>query len=92
MKHSHSYAGTTSFDDCHVHHYGGITSIAPTGVPHTHCMQGETTFNDYHDHGYETRTGPAIALPNGLHYHYFETKVKCADGHIHYISGCTSAD
>jgi len=31
-------------------------------------------------------------LPNGRHYHYFETTVKPAKGHIHCISGCTSDD
>ncbi|KGK81740.1 YmaF family protein [Clostridium sp. HMP27] len=92
MKHSHSYVGTTSFDDCHVHHYGGVTSKSPSGVPHTHCLKGETTYLDDHDHDYETKTGPAIVLHDGLHYHYYETRVRCADGHIHYICGCTSTD
>lgn len=92
LEHSHSYCGITTYDEGHIHNYGGITDKAPSGVPHTHSMKGKTTYNFDHDHDYESRTGSAIMLPNGLHYHYFETRVKLADGHIHYISGCTSAD
>lgn len=92
MKHSHSYEGKTTCNDCHIHHYGGVTAKAPSGVPHTHCMEGETTYNHGHDHDYATETGPAIMLPNGLHYHRYRTRVRFEDGHIHYIYGCTSAD
>lgn len=92
FKHSHSYSGATTYNDGHIHHYGGVTDKALSGVPHNHCMKGITTFNDNHEHSYVTKTGPAIILPRGYHYHYFETKVKLADGHIHYIYGCTSAD
>ncbi|RXM57327.1 YmaF family protein [Clostridium tetani] len=91
-QHSHSYSGTTTYNDGHIHHYGGVTDKALSGVPHTHCIKGVTTFNDCHEHSYVTRTGPAINLACGCHYHYFETKVKFVDGHIHCISGCTSAD
>lgn len=91
-QHSHSYAGTTTYADGHVHHYGSVTTKAPSGVPHTHDMKGTTTFNHGHAHRYSTRTGPSIQLPDGRHYHYFQTRVELADGHIHYICGYTSAD
>lgn len=91
-EHSHSYSGTTTYSQGHVHHYGGVTDRAPSGVPHNHYMEGDTTFNHGHHHDYVTRTGPAINLPDGRHYHYFQTIVKRADGHIHYIGGYTSAD
>ncbi|MEW9094068.1 MAG: YmaF family protein [Clostridiaceae bacterium] len=91
-KHSHSYSGATTYNQGHIHHYGGVTDKAESGVPHNHCMQGITTFNDGHEHSYETKTGPAITLACGCHYHCFETKVTFVDGHIHYISGYTSVD
>ena len=91
-QHSHSYSGTTTYDQVHIHHYGGVTTKATSGVPHTHCMEGITTFNADHDHKYVTKTGPAMNLPDGRHYHYFETRVEPAAGHIHYICGYTSAD
>lgn len=92
MEHSHSYAGITTYDQGHIHYYGGVTTKASNGVPHTHSMEGETTYNHDHEHDYETKTGPAIMLTNGLHYHYFKTRVKLENGHTHYISGFTSAD
>ncbi|AKN31271.1 hypothetical protein Ccar_10570 [Clostridium carboxidivorans P7] len=91
-EHSHSYSGRTTYSQGHVHHYGEITDMAPSGVPHNHFMQGSTTFNHGHYHNYVTRTGPATYLPDGRHYHYFQTMLRRADGHIHYISGYTSAD
>lgn len=91
-EHSHSYAGITTYNKGHIHHYGGVTAKAPSGVPHTHSMDGETTYNLEHDHDYKTRTGPAMHLPDGRHYHYFQTPVELVNGHIHYISGYTSAD
>lgn len=91
-KHSHGYAGATTYNHGHIHHYGGVTDKAPSGVPHTHCIEGATTFNLAHDHKYTTQTGPAINLPDGRHYHCFQTRVEFENGHIHYISGYTSAD
>jgi len=84
-QHSHSFAGYTTYEHGHIHHYGHITDKAPSGVPHRHSMEGETTYNHEHDHEYETETGPVILLPNGLHYHNFRTKVSYEHGHIHYI-------
>jgi len=91
-EHSHSYSGTSTYDYAHIHHYGGVTDKAESGKPHTHCMEAHTTYNREHQHDYETRTGEAIFLPCGCHYHCFQTKVKLASGHIHYISGYTSID
>lgn len=91
-QHSHSYSGATTYNQGHIHHYGGITSKAQSGVPHKHSMRGITTFTDGHEHNYVTETSPAMNLEDGRHYHYFRTSVKLADGHIHYMSGYTSAD
>jgi hypothetical protein len=92
MEHSHSFCGETSYDDGHIHHYGGITSKSASGVPHIHSMKETTSFIDDHRHDYMTKTGPAILIQGGLHYHYYETTVEYEDGHIHFISGYTSAD
>lgn len=92
MEHSHSFSGVSTLSKGHVHHYGEVTNEAPSTTGHTHSMKGSTTFNLEHSHRYSTRTGPAIKLPNGLHYHRFETKVEITKDHFHYISGNTSAD
>lgn len=92
MEHSHSFSGATTYNKGHIHHYGGVTAKAQSGVPHTHRMKGTTTFNHDHDHDYATVTGPAILLPDGRHYHYYETRVEYKNGHTHYIGGHTSAD
>ncbi|MHC1682548.1 MAG: YmaF family protein [Clostridiaceae bacterium] len=91
-KHSHSFSGTTTYDQGHIHHYGGVTSIEEGGVPHVHEIEDFTTYNRGHQHPYTTRTGPAIYLPNGLHYHVIQTRVKLVNNHIHYIRDYTSTD
>ncbi|MDD7793522.1 YmaF family protein [Clostridium sp. 'White wine YQ'] len=91
-KHSHSISGETTINDGHIHNYGEVTSIEPSGVPHIHYIKGITTYHEDHAHEYETRTGPSITMPNGLHYHYYEAQVKFADGHHHFIRGYTSAE
>lgn len=90
--HSHSFSGITTFNKGHIHHFAGITAKAVSGVPHVHYMKGITTFNMNHEHAYVTRTGSAILLPDGRHYHYFEARVEYVEGHVHYIRGFTSAD
>lgn len=91
-QHSHSYSGTTTFNAAHLHHYGGVTAKAASGVPHVHYIEETTTYNQEHEHIYATTTGPAIFFQNGLHHHYFQTKVEFINGHLHYIHGFTSAD
>lgn len=87
-EHSHSFSGATTYDNGHIHHYGGVTTKATSGVPHAHNMEGKTSYYTK----YTTRTGPAIQIQDGRHYHRFETRVEIANGHIHYIQGFTSAD
>jgi hypothetical protein len=91
-QHSHSFAGTTTYNKGHIHHYAGISSEAPSKVQHVHIIEGITTFFLAHKHKYVTKTGPAIFLPDGRHYHYYKTKVDRVKDHIHYISGVTSND
>ncbi|MBC8061682.1 MAG: hypothetical protein H7Y18_13585 [Clostridiaceae bacterium] len=92
MQHSHSFSGSTTYVKNHIHNYGGVTAKAASGIPHVHSMEGNTTFNVAHEHTYMTRTGPAIPVQDGLHYHYFKTRVTLVKGHSHYIYGKTSID
>ncbi|MGE5629169.1 MAG: YmaF family protein [Solirubrobacterales bacterium] len=91
-QHSHSYSGTTTWSKNHIHHFGGISTKAPSGVPHVHNLHGTTTYNHEHEHSYAISTGPAIFLKSGLHTHHFRARVETVIGHFHYIYGTTSAD
>lgn len=90
--HVHHFAGITSFDVGHDHHYAGTTAPAPSGVPHTHAYAAETTFNAGHLHIIRGVTGPAIPLPGGGHIHHFEgfTTVNGEMPHRHHYAGETS--
>jgi hypothetical protein len=89
--HVHPFAGETSFDVGHLHHYAGVTEPAPSGVPHVHGYFAETTFNDGHSHIIRGTTGPAVPLPGGGHIHYFEgyTTVNGLTPHTHCYGGST---
>lgn len=90
--HVHNFAGITSFDVGHRHHYAGTTEPARTGVPHTHGYYTVTSFNDGHTHVIRGTTGPDIPLPQGGHYHFFEgvTTVSGRNPHTHSYSGRTT--
>ncbi|SFQ00748.1 YmaF family protein [Caldicoprobacter faecalis] len=90
--HSHSLCGSTSYDDGHLHHYGTVTELAPSGVSHIHRFCGDTSYIDGHTHPYYSETGPAILTKDGRHYHEYHAIVQCVDGHIHHICGYTSID
>ncbi|CAM3809426.1 YmaF family protein [Alicyclobacillus pomorum] len=89
--HTHGFSGVTSLDVGHRHSYAGVSMPAPSGVPHTHAYSTITSLNDGHTHRISGRTGPAIPLPGGGHYHFFEG-VTTVDGripHSHSYSGRT---
>ena len=90
--HSHSLCGSTSYNDGHLHHYGTVTGLGPSGVPHTHSFYGDTSFIDDHIHPYCSETGPVILTEDGRHYHEYHTIAQYADGHIHGMRGYTSID
>ena len=92
--HIHAFAGVTSIDVGHRHHYAGETAPAPSGVPHTHEYYTSTSFDDGHTHVIRGTTGPAIPLPQGGHYHPFEgmTTVNGAIPHSHAYSGRTGQE
>ncbi|WP_426452755.1 YmaF family protein [Paenibacillus sp. S-38] len=92
--HVHSFAGITSFDVGHSHEYAGVTAPAPSGVPHVHEYHTETTFNDGHTHFIRGKTGEAIPLPGGGHYHYFQgfTTMNGTHPHAHAYQGRTGGE
>lgn len=89
--HVHPFAGNTSFDVGHYHHYAGVTEPAPSGIDHVHRYHAETSFNDGHSHTIRGTTGPAIPLPGGGHIHRFEgyTTVNGRTPHSHHYYGNT---
>src|SRR5690348_9018598 len=89
--HSHGFSGVTSFNVGHRHNYAGVTNSAPSGAPHTHAYSTMTSLNDGHTHRISGRTGLAIPLPGGGHYHYFEgvTTIDGRTPHSHTYSGRT---
>lgn len=89
--HVHPFAGKTSFDVGHYHHYAGRTEPALSDVQHVHNYYVETSFDAQHAHLIKGTTGPAIPLPNGGHYHYFEgsTTVNGKIPHSHRYGGKT---
>jgi len=89
--HVHPFAGETSVDVGHYHHYAGKTDPAPSGVQHVHNYYVETTVDDQHAHVIRGTTGPAIPLPGGGHYHLFEgyTTVNGRIPHAHRYQGKT---
>ncbi|WP_110930260.1 YmaF family protein [Paenibacillus bouchesdurhonensis] len=89
--HVHPFAGETSFDVGHKHHYAGRTEPAPSGVQHVHNYCAVTSFNAGHAHKIRGTTGQAIPLPGGGHYHYFEgyTTVDGSTPHRHHYCGKT---
>jgi UDP-2,3-diacylglucosamine pyrophosphatase LpxH len=90
--HSHSLCGPTSYNDGHLHHFGAVTEMAPSGVPHIHRFRGVTTYIDGHAHRFFSETGPAITAENGGHYHEYHAVTQLADGHTHRMRGYTSVD
>ncbi|RAP75864.1 YmaF family protein [Paenibacillus montanisoli] len=92
--HIHSISGMTTVNDGHDHQYVNWTAPAPTGVPHTHNYRTVTFVSQGHTHTIQGTTGPAIALPNGGHYHVFEgvTTVDGRNPHSHGYSGRTGVD
>ncbi|MDB5084076.1 MAG: hypothetical protein JWN30_962 [Bacilli bacterium] len=92
--HTHGFAGITSFDVGHRHHYAGMTSPAPSRVQHTHHYSTVTTLNDGHTHFISGVTGPAIPVPSGGHIHLFEgvSTINGRTPHRHSYSGRTSGE
>src|SRR5690625_4619108 len=68
--HIHELAGGTSAEVGHMHEFVGTTEPALSGVAHTHEYLTTTHFIDGHRHVIRGRTGPAIPLQGGGHFHY----------------------
>jgi hypothetical protein len=89
--HVHAFSGVTSVEDGHSHEYSDWTAPAPSGVPHVHEYRTFTSLDFGHRHLIQGRTGPAVPLPGGGHYHTFEgyTTVNGLNPHAHAYSGRT---
>jgi YmaF family len=92
--HVHNFSGTTSYEVGHQHRYASTTEPAPSGVPHSHRYVTITSFDDGHTHTIHGITGPAIPLPSGGHYHFFEgsTTVNGRTPHSHTYRGRTGGE
>jgi hypothetical protein len=104
--HAHYYGDETSVTQGHRHVVELFTyPVNGDGTDgHVHRYQGTTRMSANHFHRFDGYTGPAIALPNGSHYHmisdevdsepfqhrgrYFKTVVEIPR-HVHSFSGPT---
>jgi hypothetical protein len=82
LTHVHLFKGWTTVTLEHAHPLQLFTyPVSGSGSDqHVHWFQGITRYSlegdKMHFHRYLSRTGPAIALPGGLHYHELNTVVK----------------
>lgn len=109
--HAHYFRGITGYTLQHAHQLEFFTyPVNGNGYDgHVHDFQGFTQDSlkgdRRHFHRFLTRTGPAIALPDGSHYHQVETTVDdepfihrgnyyrtvfAIQRHVHVIRGPTS--
>ncbi|MFC0214089.1 YmaF family protein [Paenibacillus chartarius] len=69
--HTHAFGAFTSVEEGHRHRLLGYVYAANGSAydGHFHYFQGITEAAAGHTHRYYDRTGPAIPLPDGSHYH-----------------------
>lgn len=93
MIHVHTYLTETDVADGHQHMVMGVSSPARVaGASHVHRLRSRTSFyaeNTGHWHWVDIMTGPAVALPDGTHVHYFSGNTSTDDGHCHAFNGAT---
>lgn len=92
INHSHYFKGYTSIEGGHYHTIEYVTDAEATGPNHTHNYVGFTSSDNNHNHEFFGRTGPAIFLEDGTHYHIVEgfTKDPELRMHQHYYKGATN--
>ncbi|MEG6584587.1 YmaF family protein [Dendrosporobacter sp. 1207_IL3150] len=93
--HVHSYNTETDVADEHQHVIMGVSGpMCPQGNSHVHRVRGRTTFfvdgDEGHWHWYDVMSGPAIAMPDGTHTHYFSGETSVDDGHSHSFADNTA--
>jgi hypothetical protein len=74
--HAHRYVVKSMDSKGHHHFVDGITRVVNGNNidRHVHMYRGVTTFDKNHYHRYYGKTGPAIPLPDGSHYHEIEER------------------
>jgi hypothetical protein len=74
--HAHIYYAKTTESKGHYHFIDGITRVVNGNSydRHFHLYRGITSMSNNHYHRYYGKTGPAIPLPDGGHYHEFEER------------------
>lgn len=74
--HVHRYIVKTSDNKGHYHVDEGFTRVVNGNSIdcHVHMFRGVTTFDKGHYHRFYGKTGPAIPLPDGGHYHVLEER------------------
>jgi hypothetical protein len=95
MPHVHTYITEADVADDHQHIIMGVSGPAKeTDRSHVHRIHGRTSFISEEDEGghwhtEDVMTGPAIAMPDGNHVHYFEGMTSEDDCHCHSFNGAT---
>lgn len=75
--HAHYYYADSTIKEDHEHIVDGFTfSVNGSNTDnHMHAFKGVTSFEKGHYHRYYGKTGSAIPLPNGTHYHEISGRV-----------------
>lgn len=74
--HAHRFFAITTDTKAHYHTIEGYTrSVNGNSFDrHIHMYRGVTSFENKHYHRFYGKTGPAIPLADGSHYHEFEMR------------------
>ncbi|WP_226668367.1 YmaF family protein [Metabacillus litoralis] len=74
--HAHRFFAKTTEEKGHFHFIEGFTRMVNGHAldQHVHLYRGITSFENKHYHRFYGKTGPAIPLKDGGHYHIFENR------------------
>jgi hypothetical protein len=74
--HAHRFFAETTVSKNHYHIVEGFTRVVNGNSydRHYHLYRGVTSFENKHYHRFFGKTGPAITLPDGSHYHLIEER------------------
>ncbi|WP_167577735.1 YmaF family protein [Ammoniphilus sp. YIM 78166] len=94
ITHSHYFKGVTSIEGKggHFHTFHYTTNPESDEPNHVHHYVGYTSTDERHNHEFTGKTGPAIYLQDGSHYHIVSgyTTVRSYSTHRHYFEGVTN--
>lgn len=93
LVHVHTYLTEADVADCHQHIIMGVSApMRVSGSSHVHRLRSRTSFyadDTAHWHWVDVMTGPAVALSNGTHVHFFSGTTSTDAGHCHTFVGVT---